>query len=64
METVMNGSSVYTDSYTITQLTTSDQGRVIQCIANRTNPPAMDSSNITLSVNGKANYVVVNLHAV
>ena len=54
MATVMDGSLVYTDSYTITQLTTSDHGRVIQCIANRTNPPVMDSSNVVLSVNGKA----------
>ena len=50
-----NGSSVYTDSYTITQLTTSDQGRVIQCIANRTTPPVMDNGNITLNVTGKLN---------
>ena len=55
MSTLSNGSSVYTDSYTITQLMTSDQGRVIQCIANRTNPPVMDSSIIILNVNGKAN---------
>ena len=55
MSTVMDGSSVYNDSYTITQLTTSDHGRMIQCIANGTNPPVMDSSSIILSVNGKAN---------
>ena len=48
-----NGSSVYTNSYTITQLTTSDHGRVIQCIANRTTPPVIDSSNIILNVIGK-----------
>ena len=56
MATITNGSSVYTDSYTITQLTTSDLHRVIQCVANRTNPPIMDSSNIFLIINGKANY--------
>ena len=50
---VNNGSSVYTDSYTIMQLTTSDHGRVIQCIANRTDPPVMDGSNIILNVTGK-----------
>ena len=50
-----NGSSVYTDSYTITQLTTGDHGRVIQCIANRTTPPVIDSSNIILNVIGKLN---------
>ena len=50
---VNDGSSVYTDSYTIMQLTTSDHGRVIQCIANRTDPPVMDGSNIILNVTGK-----------
>ena len=48
-----SGSSVYTDTYTITQLTTSDHGRVIQCIANRTDPPVMDNSIIILNVVGK-----------
>ena len=45
--------SVYTDSYTITQLTTAHQGREFQCIANRTYPPVIDSSNIILNVIGK-----------
>ena len=47
-----NGSSVYTDSYTITQLTTSDQGRVIQCMANRATPPVVDNGIIILDVIG------------
>ena len=53
MATVMDSSSIYTDSYTITQLTTSDHGRVIQCIANRTSPPVVDNGNITLNIIGK-----------
>ena len=52
---ISNGLSVYTDSYTTTQLTTGDHGRVIQCKANRTTPPIMDSSNIILNVMGKLN---------
>ena len=44
---------VYTDSYTITLLTTADQGREIQCTANRRDPPVMDSGVITLNVIGK-----------
>ena len=49
----MGSLPVYTDSYTITQLTTSDQGREIQCIASRTDPPVTDSGSIILSVTGK-----------
>ena len=49
----MGSLPVFTDSYTITQLTTSDQGREIQCVANRTDPPVTDSGNIILSVTGK-----------
>ena len=44
---------VYMDSYTITQLSTSDQGREIQCIANKIDPPVMDSGVIILNVTGK-----------
>ena len=50
----MEGSlPVYTDSFMITLLTTSDHNRVIQCIANSLDPPVMDSSVITLNVTGK-----------
>ena len=44
---------VYMDSYTITQLTTSDHGREIQCIANKIDPPVMDTGVIVLNVTGK-----------
>ena len=61
MATVMGSSSVYTDSYTITQLTTSDHGRVIQCIANRTSPPVVDNGIITLNVIGKLKGSKINV---
>ena len=44
---------VYTDSYTIKLLTTADQGREIQCIANRRDPPVTDSGVIILNITGK-----------
>ena len=44
---------VYRDSYTITQLTTNDYRRMFQCLANRTNPPLIDSGSIILTVSGK-----------
>ena len=51
--TIIDGLPVYTDSYTISQLTTGDQGRKIQCTANSIDPPVMDSGNIILNVFGK-----------
>ena len=44
---------VYTDSYTIMQLTTNDEGRMIQCTANSIDSPVMESGNIILEVSGK-----------
>ena len=44
---------VYTDSYTIILLTSADQGREIQCIANRRDPPVTDSGVIVLNITGK-----------
>ena len=52
MSTVIDNLPVYTNSYTISLLTTNDQGRTILCIANTTNPPIIDSNNIMLNVNG------------
>jgi len=45
---------VYTDSYNISQLSTTDDGRVIHCegVIN-TRPPVMGSSNIRLNVTGE-----------
>ena len=45
--------SVYTDSYTIMQLTISDEGRMIRCTANSIDSPVMESVNIILDVFGK-----------
>ena len=52
--TAMSNSLVYTDSYTISQLNTNDDDRVIQCegIINA-DPPIIHSHNITLEVTGK-----------
>ena len=44
---------VYTDSFMIARLTTSDHNREIQCIANRTDPPVTESDTIILNVTGK-----------
>ena len=55
--TTMGNSLVYTDSYTISQLSTTDEGRVIQCevvINASTLVTATDS--ITLDVTGKIEY--------
>ena len=52
--TTMDNSLVYTDSYNISQLSTTDDGRVIQCeVMINTSPPIMVSDNLTLSVDGE-----------
>ena len=51
---MMDNSLVYTDSYTISQLNTTDDGRVIQCeVVINTSPLVMANDNITLDVTGK-----------
>ena len=51
---MMGNSLVYIDSYTISQLSTTDDGRVIQCeVVINVSPPVMASDNITLDVTGK-----------
>ena len=53
--TTMDNSLVYTDSYTISQLSTADDGRVIQCeVVINTSPSVMASNSITLDVMGKS----------
>ena len=50
----LNNSLVYTNSYTISQLNTTDDGRVIQCeVVIDVSPPVMADDNITLDVTGK-----------
>ena len=52
--TTMGNSLVYTDSYTISQLSTTDDGRVIQCeVVINTSPSVMASDSITLDVTGE-----------
>ena len=51
--TMMNNSLVYTNSYTISQLSTTDDGRVIQCeVVINANPKIRANYNYTLDVNG------------
>ena len=52
--TIMSNSLVYTDSYTISLLSTTDDGRVIECEAMiNANTLVQSSDNITLDVIGK-----------
>ena len=52
--TTINNSLVYTDSYTISQLSTTDESRVIQCeVVINASPIVMASDSITLDVTGK-----------
>ena len=47
----MGNSLVYTDSYTISQLSTTDDGRMIQCeVVINASPSVMASDSITLNV--------------
>ena len=51
---MVGSDSLYTDSYTISQLSTTDEGRVIQCeVVINTSPPLMASDSITLDVTGE-----------
>ena len=57
---IMGNSLTYTDSYTISQLNTNDDGRVIQCeVVINTSPSVMVSDDITLDVTGE--YYVYNI---
>ena len=50
----MDNSLVYTDSYAISQLSTTDEGRVIQCeVVINASPSVMASDSITLDVTGE-----------
>ena len=51
--TTVDNSLVYTDSYTISQLSTTDDGRVIQCeVVINTSPSVLASNSVTLDVTG------------
>ena len=52
--TTMDNSLVYTDSYNISQLSTTDDGGVIQCeVVIDTSPLVMATDNVTLNVTGE-----------
>ena len=52
--TPMGNPPVYTDSYTISLLSTDDDGRAIQCeVVINASPPVTASDTITLDVTGK-----------
>ena len=52
--TTMDNSLVYTDSYTISSLSTTDNGRMIQCeVVINASPLVMASDSITLDVTGR-----------
>ena len=60
--TTMGNSLVYTDSYNISQLSTTDDDRVIQCgVVIDTSPSLMASDSITLDVTGE--YISFIVHA-
>ena len=51
---MVNNSLVYIDNYNVSNLSTTDDGRVIQCeVVINTSPPVMASNNITLNVIGE-----------
>ena len=50
----MDNSLVYTDSYTISQLSTDDEGTMYQCeVVINASPSVMASDSITLDVTGE-----------
>ena len=52
--TTMNNSLLYTDSYNIPQLSTTDNDRVIQCeVVINTSPSVMATNTVTLNVIGE-----------
>ena len=58
--TTMDNSLVYIDSYTISQLSTTDDGRVIQCeVVINTSPSVMATGSNTLDVIGEYNTIVL-----
>ena len=57
--TTIENSLVYIDSYTILQLSTTDDGTVIRCeVVINANPVVMTSDSITLDVTGKFQFCI------
>ena len=64
--TTMNNSLVYTQSYTISQLSTTDEGRVIQCeVVINTSPSVMATGSVTLDMTGEhcITFVTIPCHS-
>ena len=60
MAMTIDNSLVYTDSYNISQLSTTDDGRVIQCeVVINASSPVMTTDNITLNVMGMYSTLIV-----
>ena len=58
--TTIDNSLVYTDSYTISQLSTTDDGRVIQCeVVINASPSVIATTSNTLDVIGEYNTIVL-----
>ena len=58
----MDDSLEYTDSYTISQLNTTDDDRVIQCeVVINTSPSVMAINSVTLDVTGKLRFCCILL---
>ena len=52
--TLMGNPPVYTNFYTISQLSATDDGKVIECeVVINASPPVMANDNVTLDVMGK-----------
>ena len=59
---MMDNLLMYTNSYTISQLSTTDDGRVIQCeVVINSSPSVMANNSVTLDVMGKCLYVFAYL---
>ena len=57
--TMMSDSLVYTNSYTISQLSTTNDSNVIQCkVVINASPPVMATDGTTLDVTGKYNIII------
>ena len=61
--TTMDNSLVYTDSYNISQLSTTDEGRMIQCevVINTSPSVIMATNSITLDVTGEYKSTIMSL---
>ena len=63
--TMMSNSLVYTNSYTISQLSTTDDGRVIQCeVVINTSPLVMANDTTALDLIGMFIVIVMYVHLV